>query len=64
MKIIDGRFEWDNQCNFYIVMEIGQIGKVDDMHVNGQSNQIKVKALMLMMNEKDKIFLGGKEKII
>jgi hypothetical protein len=45
-------------------MEIGQIGKVDDMHVNGQSNQIKVKALMLMMNEKDKIFLGGKEKII
>ncbi len=64
MKIIDGRFEWDNQCNFYIVMEVGQIGKVDGMHVYGQPNQIKVKTLKLMVNAKDEIFLGGKEKII
>ncbi len=34
------------------------------MHINGQSNQVKVKALKLMLNEKDEIFLGGKEKVI
>jgi hypothetical protein len=64
LKIIDGWFEWDNQCNFYIVMEVGYISKVDDMCVNGQLDQIKVKGLELMVNEEDEIFLGGKEKVI
>jgi len=34
------------------------------MRINGQLDQIKVKALKFMVNEKDEIFLGGKEKII
>jgi hypothetical protein len=37
---------------------------VDGMHVNGQSGQVKIKALKSMANEKDEIFLGGKEKVI
>ncbi len=34
------------------------------MRVNGQLGQVKVKALKPMVNEKDEIFLGGKEKVI
>lgn len=34
------------------------------MRVNGQSCQVKVKALKPMVNEKDEILLGGKEKVI
>jgi hypothetical protein len=37
---------------------------VDGMHVNGQSSQVKIKTLKSMMNGKDEIFLGGKDKVI
>ncbi len=37
---------------------------MDNMRVNGQLDQIKVKVLKFMVNEEDEIFLGGKEKII
>jgi len=37
---------------------------VDDMHGKGKSDQVKIKSLKLMINEKGEIFFGGKEKEI
>jgi len=34
------------------------------MHGKGKSDQVKIKSLKLMINEKGEIFFGGKEKEI